>query len=224
MNVISDFNFELNKDKIISSVQSYCQSPPYEALSKIYDNILPLVKKSSEPLALFKLEKKSDELNLMSLKDCKFVVYCAVTIGQNSVDKVDSLFKDGKFYEAILFDAIASHFLFDISDQLFTKICRKYNDINLGLTNKIVPGDGNIDLEYQREIISRLENNSISIVNKYMLYPSKSMSYIYGADEKIEYNQYKDHSCVTCTNIFCTMKNAKDNTELSVLSKTMGCA
>lgn len=224
MNVISDFKFQLNKDKIISSVQSYCQLPPYEDLSKTYDNILPSVKKYSKPLGLFKIERKSDELKLISLKDCKFVIYCAVTIGQNSVDKVDSLFKDGKFYEAILFDAIASHFLFDISNQLFTTICGKYNDINLGLTNKIVPGDGDIDLEYQSEIISRLQSNTISIVNNCMLYPSKSMSYIYGADESIAFNQYKDHSCITCSNIFCKMKDSKDNIESTLIPKTMGCA
>lgn len=224
MNTISDFKFQLNKNNIISSVQSYCQSPPYEVLSNIYDNMLPLVRKYSKPLGLFKIEKKSDELKLDLLKDCKFIVYCAVTIGQNSVEKVNSLFEDGKFHEAILFDAIASHFLFDISRQLFTIMCHKYNDINLGLTNKIVPGDGDIELEYQNEIVSRLKSNHISIVNRCMLYPSKSMSYIYGADEKISVNQYNDHSCSTCSSMFCKMKNSKNTVESSLVTKKIGCA
>lgn len=227
MNVISDFKFKLNKDKIISSVQSYCQSPPYEALSKIYDNMVPLVAEYSKPLGLFKIEKKSDDLKLDSLKDCRFVVYCAVTLGQNSVDKVDSLFADGKFHEAILFDAMASSFLFDISSQLFTIICRKYNNINLGLTNKIAPGDGDIELEYQNKIISRLKNDdihNISIINNCMLYPSKSMSYIYGADKKIAVNQYNDHSCETCSNIFCKLKVSSVCTEPSILRKSIDCA
>lgn len=224
MNIISDFKFQLNKDNIISSVQSYCQSPPYEVLSKMYDNMLPLVRKYSKPLGLFKIEKKSDELKLELLKDCKYIVYCAVTIGQNSVDKVNSLFEDGKFHEAILFDAIASHFLFDISRQLFTMMCEKYNNVNLGLTNKIVPGDGDIGLEYQNEIVSRLESNHISIVNNCMLYPSKSMSYIYGADENIAVNQYNDHSCSTCSNIFCKMRSYENNVEPSLVTKKIGCA
>jgi len=227
MNVISNFKFELNKDKIIRSVQSYCQSPPYEVLGKIYDNMLPLIREHSKPLGLFKIERKSDELKLDSLKDCRFVVYCAVTIGQNSVDKVDSLFADGKFYEAILFDAMASSFLFDISNQLFTIMCEKFNYINLGLTNKVVPGDGDIELEFQREIISRLKNDNIhniSIINNCMLYPSKSMSYIYGADEKIAINQYNDHSCENCSNMFCKLRISPAYNAPSLPTKVIDCA
>lgn len=227
MNIISDFKFQLNKNIIISSVQSYCQSPPYEELSKIYDNILPLVREHSKPLGLFKIERKPNQLKVDLLKDCKFVVYCAVTIGQGSVDKVDSLFEEGKFYEAILFDAIASSFLFDVSCQLFTRMCEKYNGMNLGLTNKIAPGDGEIELEYQKEIVSKLKStnsNDISIVNNCMLYPAKSMSYIYGADESIAINQYNDHSCSTCSNKLCKMRNVLVNTESSFLSTTIGCA
>ena len=227
MNIVSDFKFQLNKNVIISSVQSYCESPPYEELSKIYDTILPLVREHSKPLGLFKIERKPNQLKLDLLKDYKFVIFCAVTIGQDSVDKVDSLFEEGKFYEAILFDAIASSFLFDVSCQLFTRMCQKYNDINLGLTNKIVPGDGEIELEYQKEIVSRLKSSNIhdiSIVNNCMLYPSKSMSYIYGADESIAINQYNDHSCTTCSNTFCKMRNVSVNTKPSFLSTKICCA
>lgn len=226
MNIVCDFNLKLNKDKIISSVQSYCQSPPYEELGKIYDDLLPLIREYCKPLGVFKIEKKPDNLTLDSLKNCKFVVYCAVTIGQDSVDKVDSLFGEGKFYEAVLFDAMASSCLFDISCQLFSTMRKKYSELNLGLTNKIVPGDGDIELEFQKEIISKLEAediHSISLVNNCMLYPAKSMSYIYGADESIDFHQYQDHSCATCSNTFCKMRNISINTGSSFEVKT-GCA
>lgn len=226
MNIVSDFNFKLNKDRIITSVQSYCQSPPYEELSKIYDELLPSLRECSKPLGLFKIEKKPTHLKLDLLTNCKHVVYCAVTIGQDSNDRVDDLFSKGKFFEAVLFDAMASFYLFDVSSQLFRKICEKSHIINLGLTNKIAPGDGELDLEYQNEIIYNLADediHDISIINGCMLYPSKSMSYIYGADESIAFNQYKDHCCETCSNTFCKMRNISINTETSFLAKT-GCA
>lgn len=227
MNVISNFKFELNKDKIIRSVQSYCQSPPYEMLSKLYDNMLPSIREYSKPLGVFKIERRPTELKLDLLKNCKFVVYCAVTIGQNSVDKVESLFAEGKFYEAILLDSMASSFLFNISNQLFTAICEKFNYMNLGLTNKIVPGDGDIELEFQSEIISRLKNDkihNISIMNNRMLYPAKSMSYIYGADEKIAVNQYNDHNCENCYNVFCNLRISSNYDTPSPKQKAIDCA
>lgn len=226
MNIISDFKFQLNKDRIISSVQSYCQTPPYEELANIYDDLIPLLREHSKPVGLFKIEEKPDQLKLDLLNDYKYVVYCAVTIGQNSTEKVEILFKEGKFFEAILFDAMASFYLFDISSQLFRKICEKSHNVNLGLTSKIAPGDGELELEYQKEIVSKLadeELHDISVINNCMLYPSKSMSYIYGADEKIAFNQYKDHCCETCYNTFCKMRNIPLNTGTDFLAKT-GCA
>ena len=75
MNIVSDFNFKLNKDRIINSVQSYCQSPPYEELSKIYDNLLPSVREYSKPLGLFKIEKKPTQLKLDLLTNCQ---HCSI--------------------------------------------------------------------------------------------------------------------------------------------------
>ena len=107
-----------------------------------------------------------------------------------------SLFGEGKFLKQFFLMQWLVSYLFDVSSQLFRKICEKSHIINLGLTNKIAPGDGELELEYQNEIISKLADediHDISIINGCMLYPSKSMSYIYGADESIAFNQYKDH-------------------------------
>jgi hypothetical protein len=224
MNIVSDFKFKLNKEKIINSVQSYCQTPPYEELSNIYDDLLPLLKEYSKPIGLFKIEEKQIQLEL--LNNCRYVIYCAVTIGQNSTEKADKFFKEGKFLEAVLFDAMSSFYLFDISSQLFRRICEKFHNVNLGLTSKIAPGDGELELEYQKEIVSKLVNeelHDISIVHNCMLYPSKSMSYIYGADESISFNQYNDHCCETCYNTFCKMRNAPMTTGTAFFAKT-GCA
>lgn len=210
MNILSDYKFELNKHKIITLVQSYCQTPPYEELSKIYDNLLPLLKDLSKPLGMFKIGIKPEDLRLDELEGCKYVVYCAITIGQDSVDEVDSLFNEGKFFEAIMLDTMASTYLFNISSQLFRKIQENCHSINLGLTRKIAPGDGEIGLEYQKDIIHELQgedDENIFVVNGCMLYPSKSMSYIYGADENLVLNQQKDHCCKTCFNTFCNMKD-----------------
>lgn len=226
MNFLSDFKFELNRHKVISSVQSYCQTPPYEELDKMYDNLLPLLREYSNPMGIFKIDEKPENLSLEALENCNYVVYCAVTIGQDSVSKVDNLFNEGNFFEAILLDTMASSYLFNISSQLFRKICEKSHNINLGLTRKIAPGDGEVRLEYQREIMNKLSSNKFSdirIVDNGILYPSKSMSYIYGADESLVFNQQKDHCCENCNNLFCTMRDVSQSLERSYM-KNVDCA
>ena len=209
MKVVSDFKIKLNKEKIIETVQSYCQTPPYEELSKMYDDLFYYLIEYSTPLGMYKIDKKPNNLDLDSLKKCNNIVYCLVTIGDESCKKVESLFEEGKFFEAILLDTMASSYLFHVSSDLFNEICADSHELELGLTCKIAPGDGEIDLEYQKEIVDMFKNDdihSIRVVNDCMLYPAKSMSYIYGADSQIAYNE-KDHSCEHCHNVFCKMRN-----------------
>lgn len=209
MKIVSDFKVKLNKEKIIETVQSYCQTPPYEELSKMYDDLFYYLIECSTPLGMYKIDKKPNNLDLYSLKKCNNIVYCLVTIGDESCKKVESLFEQGNFFEAILLDTMASSYLFHVSSDLFNEICADSHELGLGLTCKIAPGDGEIDLEYQKEIVNMFKNDdihSVRVVNDCMLYPAKSMSYIYGADAQIAYNE-KDHSCEHCHNVFCKMRN-----------------
>ncbi len=226
MKVISDFKVKLNKEKIIETVQSYCQTPPYEELSKMYDDLFYYLIECSTPLGMYKIDKKPNNLDLNSLKKCNNIVYCLVTIGDESCKKVESLFEEGKFFEAILLDTMASSYLFHVSSDLFNKICVDSHKLGLGLTSKIAPGDGEIDLEYQKEIVEMFKNDdlhNISIINDCMLYPAKSMSYVYGADTRIAYNE-KDHCCEYCHNTSCKMRNLNSKVAKPLLQNAEDCA
>lgn len=225
MYIVSDFKFQLNKTKIINAVKSYCQTPPYEELSKIYDNLLPALREISKPIGIFKIDNQIGEINSNVLNKCSHIVYALVTIGEGSVKKVDNLFEEGKFYEALLLDAMASSYLFSVSSEFFNTIYETAKNMNLGLTCKIAPGDGEIDLEYQKNIVDKFANediHGISIIDKYMIYPSKSMSYVYGADKNIAFNR-RDHSCENCYNKFCTMRDTSGSVKGPFL-KESNCA
>lgn len=226
MKIISDFKVKLNKQNIIETVQSYCQTPQYEELSKMYDDLFPYLINNSNPLGMYRIDKKPNELKLNSLKKCNNIVYCLVTIGDESCKKVESLFAEGKFFEAILLDTMASSYLFHVSSNLFNKICLDSHELGLGLTCKIAPGDGEIDLEYQKEIVDMFKNDdihNIRVVNDCMLYPAKSMSYIYGADSQLAFND-KDHSCENCHNVFCKMRNINFKNQKPIFQNKEDCA
>lgn len=225
MNIISDFKFELNKDRVIRAVQSYCEMPQYEELSKMYDDLVPILREYSQPIGAFKLDKKPADLKVDLLKNCKFTVYCLVTIGEECTNKIDELFEEGKFYEAILLDSMSSSYLFSISSQLYHRIYERAKNMTLGLTCKIAPGDGEIGLEYQSKIVNKLKNDAmhnIKMLNSCMIYPYKSMSYIYGADECIAFNE-EDHCCSNCSNTFCSMRDVNNHNNKPLL-KSIDCA
>ena len=202
----------LNKARVLSAVKSYYPSPSFEELSRIYDSMLNLLFKNTSPIGVYKIEKKRKCINYNLLKDYDHVVYCLVTIGDETENIIDNFFNENQFTQAIVLDAMASSLLFEISSQLFNSIHDYAKALGMGLSCKIAPGDGEIELEYQREIVNILSDSNkhtIRLVDNYMLSPSKSMSYIYGADKNVEPNSI-DHNCSNCFNNYCSMRNISE--------------
>ena len=212
--MILEKNFikKLNKARVLNAVKSYYPSPSYEELSSIYDSMLNLLFKNTYPLGVYKIEKKPKTINYNLLKDYDYLVYCLVTIGDETEYIIDNFFDENQFTHAIVLDAMASSLLFEISSQLFNSIHDYVKALGMGLSCKIAPGDGEIELEYQREIVNILSHSNehdIHLVDNYMLSPSKSMSYIYGADKSVEPNSI-DHNCNNCYNNYCSMRNISE--------------
>jgi hypothetical protein len=208
MNFVTEYNYTLNKNELISTVKSYCTIPENIDLGKIFNELLETLQNTVEPMGVFNICKMPKNVNISSLKNCQNIIYCLITIGDKVEEKINSFFNEDKFYTAVLFDAMTSSLLFELSHQLFMKICSHAKLLNLGLTPRITPGDGDIDIKFQKNIVSALKNDdfqSIHIVNDYILSPSKSMSFIYGADKTIEYNNL-DHNCLICSNYNCSFK------------------
>ena len=118
--MILEKNFikKLNKARVLNAVKSYYPSPSYEELSSIYDSMLNLLLKSTYPLGVYKIEKKPKTINYNLLKDYDYLVYCLVTIGDETEYIIDNFFDENQFTHAILLDAMASSLLFEISSQL----------------------------------------------------------------------------------------------------------
>lgn len=225
MNIISNFKFELDKNRVIKMIQSYGKMPQYDELDKMYKNLLPILKNYSDPLGIFKMEENDESINLNMLANCKFTIYCLITLGEKCTDKINKMFENGNFYEALVLDSMCSNYLFNLSSQLHQIICNKASNINLGITHKIAPGDGEIELEYQNNILSKLQSaklHDVKMVNN-CIYPYKSLTYVYGADENISINE-DDHNCSRCNNIFCPMRHIEKQDSYSTEKTAINCA
>jgi len=202
----------LNKARVLHAVKSYYPSPSNDELSIIYDSLLNILFENTSPVGVYKIVRKPFSMNYNLLNGYDYLVYCLVTIGEETEDIIDNFFNKNQFTQAIVLDAMASSFLFEISSQLFTSIYDYAKALGMGLSCKIAPGDGEIQLEYQSVIVNILSDSNkhpIHLVDNYMLFPSKSMSYIYGADKNVEPNSI-DHNCSNCYNSYCSMRNISE--------------
>lgn len=206
MKILNKFSVNIQKNKVINAVKSYYNAPLQE-LETAYSYSLDIFNSCTKPFGVYKVIKENHGIEI--IKHCKYAVYCLVTVGDSPSAEVDKLFDTGKFTEALLLDAIGSYALFSISSEMYNIIYSEAMSLGLGLSCKIAPGDGEIDIDYQRIIAGKLADSGshgITVNEHNILTPFKSMSYIYGADDALPFNK-TDHDCGGCSNINCHMRN-----------------
>ncbi|MEY8763958.1 MULTISPECIES: hypothetical protein [Clostridium] len=72
----------------------------------------------------------------------------------------------------MVIDTILTSCPFETSSQLFTHIYKKSKELNLGLSCRISPSDGELRLEYQKNILEKLDTKNflnLTITESYTL-------------------------------------------------------
>lgn len=209
---IEDFTFFLDKTQVLNIVETYLTSYDKKYRGKIYDKLINILKASVEPIGFFKVGDKPIEYDFESLKEAEKIVYCVITLGGKITEEIDLLFSKNNFEEAIILDAMASSLLFEYNSQMYDYLYNYFIKKGYGITCRIAPGDGEIPLEYQRDIVNRLEGiekYNISLIKGYAIYPPKSMAYVHGAGENLNKEKHL-HSCKECLNLNCNIRIVKE--------------
>lgn len=202
MEVVLDFDFKLDKQQVIDTLKSYCETITDEEISSLYEKLLPNLYECVQPSAIFTISEKSKDFVFEAIEDYKYIFYCLVTIGDKISEKVNEFFSYAKMQEGMVLDAMATSYLFEISSQLFNHIHSKAKKLGLGLSYRIAPGDGEIPLWYQKNILDELDSKNfldIYVNEDFMLTSLRSMAYIYGADKNKPLSNV-DHDCSRCKN------------------------
>ncbi|KRQ86103.1 Vitamin B12 dependent methionine synthase, activation domain [Caloramator mitchellensis] len=207
-----EFRFSLDKCHVLKVVDSYYKITDEELASKIYEDNLEILRSNINPIGVFKIKEKLYDYNFESLNGCRFIIFTLISLGSKITEYIDDLFNRGKFSEGVILDAMASNLLFEYNSQMYEYIFNWASDRNLGITCRIAPGDGEIPIEYQANILDNINNvkdYGFSIVKGYALNPPKSMAYVHGADEGLERIK-RLHSCSICLNENCSIRKIKE--------------
>ncbi|WP_411679899.1 5-methyltetrahydrofolate--homocysteine methyltransferase [Clostridium thailandense] len=210
MEVILEFDFKLDKQQVINTLKSYCEIIADDEIGTLYDKLLPVLYERVQPAGMFSIGEKADDFTFNVIKDYRQLVYCIVTMGDKITEKVNEFFSYAKMKEGMVLDAMAASYLFEISSQLFEHIYAKAAEINIGLSRRIAPGDGEIPLWYQKNILDILDSKDflgVYVNEDFMLTSLRSMAYVYGADKDKPLSKV-DHDCSRCPNKDkCSMRN-----------------
>lgn len=210
MIIVKDFNISVNKDKAYKAITSYYPLPDKNEFDILYNTSMEIARASIKPLGAFKLDKMPIIKPSNLFDACDEIIYCFFTIGDEITEIIDKLFLENKFTNAIILDGISTTILFEFSNQFHNKIYEYTSKRNLGLTCRIAPGDGEVDISFQKNIVESFgeyKNLGIEVIHDYIIKPYKSLTYVFGADKNITINN-EDHKCEDCHNLSCFMRDS----------------
>ncbi len=210
MEVTLNFDFKLNRSQVFQALKSYGEILEEREIKSLYNLLLPTVYETAEPVGVFSIEKNDNSSLYKIIENYSHIIYCIISLGDNCSKKINEFFSYGNMKKGMVMDAMFTSYLFETSSQLFNHIYSKSKELNLGLSCRISPGDGELPLKYQKNILEKLDAEkflNLTVTEGFMLSSSYSMAYIYGADENLPLSK-KDHDCSRCPNRdLCTMKN-----------------
>ena len=203
--VITDFKINIKQQKVYDVVGTYYDIPQDLKTDRSFERIYERAKSIINPKGIYLRRDKQGLYDLETIDGCSHVYYCMVTLGQTVTDEVDWLFAQDRFPEALIIDEISNEILFDMSSQLYDTIRSSAVKDGLGLTCRLSPGDGELPITFQKDIFEGFDKeqvNGMYIFQGCMIYPVKSMAYIYGADSSIVSSE-GEHMCSQCANLYC---------------------
>ena len=207
IHVVTDFLIKMDKLAILASIHCFEHNSAYAAMSVLYDNLVEVVREAT-PKAAFVLDTKPEAVSLGRASGCMWLMYCLVTLGDDLSGRIGDFFEKGLYAEGLLLDAMANHVLFDCSCQLHQRLVGESALINLALTKRLSPGEGQLVLSFQKTILeqfSTLDSLGVTMTDGDMLDPVKSLAYVYGADASLPKNAL-DHDCSDCGRLQCNLR------------------
>lgn len=202
MIIFSDFVLFLDKKQVLNSIDCRESLPIYDEVSSIYDDFYSLLNSWIAPKGFYRFVKNSNP------NGASHNVYCLLTLGQKISDIINDKFNKNEYLEGMLINSMSDFLLFEFSRQLYKHLKEEALLLGLGLSRKYSPGERDISMEYNREILNYLnipEEFNISLTSGFMASPPKSMAYFYKADEALNSGE-DDHDCSKCTKKDCKMK------------------
>ncbi len=210
MKACYDFETGIDQRKIFERLNLTAGSSHYQYCLNVYEELLEEFESLVKPEGYYQL--KINGLGTAFHTDFELpthAVFCLITLGEAVSRRSTEMFRENDSFKGLLLDAMANQLLFDLSEKFYQHIREDiYQNSGFGLTRRYSPGDEGISLSYQKDILDHLSETlkqKIAVTKRYMYKPSKTLGYVYGADQSFDC-RLKDHDCSRCQQFSCSFR------------------
>lgn len=142
------------------------------------------------------------------LKNAEYLLLAVVTIGIGIESSVQEKFYNNDYMRAMALDAAGTVAVKTVGKWLNNFIQERNSQNGLRFSRYFEPGSGDWKIQEQKQIFNMLkpEKIGVKLSSSYMMYPSKSLSWIRGAGHNLV-NSYRDEfSCQYCLLTNCPFR------------------
>lgn len=132
--------------------------------------------------------------------------YILFSLGSKISEKIEEEMKQGNVLDALLLDAMADTYLFQMDDKGAEITKEIFAEMNLGVEQRLNPGT-EIPLSEQEKILEKVKKQPefIHLTKGYVFEPVKTLSYILQLTENKDIFKMQ-HDCSKCNNFQCKMR------------------
>jgi len=181
--------------------------------------------KNNMKLTVLYLIVPAFDLGFKKLDECEKYFLCFMSSKDSISSIVNDMMSSGSYLKGYLLNEMAIDVVFNASNEMNNILREKSKELDCKLSKRFAPGDGDIDIKYQKTILDFLKNEvfiDAYLTDDYMIVPQKSLLYLYGLEKiacnayslnKVEYNSKElaitEDSCTMCSNLNCQYRDLK---------------
>jgi len=206
--ILENLKISIDREVVLRHISCFPDSPVYEAMLDTYDEILPELIALSKPCGVIssgvipaycQLEEDAVELP---------AIFALATIGDGMSAFSTQAFRDGRYDEGLLADAIADAALFSLSGQVNDALRMYCAAHKCGIVRRMeAPQD--LSMQIQKEAVRQSGANDlfgITVSSGMMLDPVKTSCSVYvSTPDPAVFNT--QHNCRSCGNRSCIYRN-----------------
>ena len=226
MDIRTDFDLNIEEDEIIRLLGYKGSEPSEEVLECIreeIENCKNYIKPKiwSEKIYIKSIEKDKivlensivfeGEFIANKLKDCSYIIVLISTIGLGIDKVIQSAFYDDDYLKGMIVDNIGTTLVGYIDKVFWNSILDNIKDTNMGITQRLSPGDEVWPVDEQRKIFQCFKGRKIDVelLQSSLMIPLISTSAVFGFGEGIGINKL-EHICNECNMQSCKYRMDKN--------------
>ena len=200
----------MEKETAFRLLDCHKDNPLYEEMERSYEALLGDIRKLCRPRGRLEFAKAADLLLENDYpKDAVFAMVL-YTIGDKISERINNLFEENSYFDAMLLDAMADSCLFSMEEEwrnVLVKECRKRN---FGIAKRLeAPVDYSMNTQKRIWEIVRGDDIGISLTSGLMFNPVKTICVLFLLSGDLCQDNM-NHDCSRCINTECRLRKLEN--------------